>query len=262
MINIGTFPFGQPVQEVVQTDRSQKEVFILGVYASAVHARWVNADGKTVVNALAVASEPYIFWCGEGADEIIRQIKIPSRLGVLEPARQDFNGPSGLALDSLILEPLQLSRKQTWLCDLVPHSCVNPSQQKAINRAYLTVSRDFNLPIPSVPGIPKNLADNKRRNEILNEIQESGARKLVLLGDKPIHWFLSHFDKRWRKLADFGSDRSSYGIWHRTNLDGVEMEILPLAHPRQIAKLGRSSAVWYDAHQEWLKRPSSNLKGK
>jgi hypothetical protein len=59
---IGTFPFGQPVLEVVQTDRTPKSVFVLGVYASAVHARWVSTSEKTVVNALAVVSEPYIFW--------------------------------------------------------------------------------------------------------------------------------------------------------------------------------------------------------
>jgi hypothetical protein len=261
MGKIGIFPFGQPVQEVVQTDRSPKEVFVLGVYASAVHARWVNPDGRTVVKALAVASEPYIFWRGENASSIIREINIPTGLGYLEPARHDFNGPSGLALDSMILKPLQLTRNQVWLCDLVPHSCVNLSQQRAINRAYLTVSLDFNLPIPSVPGVPKILADEKRRNEILNEIWESGARKLVLLGDKPIQWFLAHFDQRWKKLADFGRDSSSYGIWHRTNLEGVEMEVLSLAHPRQIARLGRSSITWYDAHQEWLKRTSSNWTG-
>ena len=68
---IGRFPFGEKVRKVAQEDRTPKEVFVLGVYASAVHARWVDADGKTVVKALAVASEPYIFWRGEGAYVIL-----------------------------------------------------------------------------------------------------------------------------------------------------------------------------------------------
>lgn len=38
MTTIGTFPFGEPVKAVTQTDRSEKDVFVLGVYASAVHA--------------------------------------------------------------------------------------------------------------------------------------------------------------------------------------------------------------------------------
>jgi hypothetical protein len=49
MTPIGKFPFGEPVQEVVQTDCTHKRVFVLGVYASAVHARWIGPDSKTVV---------------------------------------------------------------------------------------------------------------------------------------------------------------------------------------------------------------------
>jgi uracil-DNA glycosylase len=249
---IGSFPFGQPVIEVVQTDRTPKDVFVLGVYASAVHARWINTDGKTVVTALAVASEPYIFWHGENAESIIQQIAIPKELGNLIPAKQEFNGPSGLALDNLILNPLGLDRQKAWLCDLVPHSCVNPSQSKAIERAYLPVASKYGLSIPSVPSVPTSLTDENRRKAILEEIMEAQARVLVVLGDKPIQWFLSYYENRWNKLADFGRDRQSYGRLHKMNLGGKDMEILPLAHPRQIAKLGRSSVVWYEIHEAWV----------
>lgn len=84
---IGTFPFGQEVQKVVQEERSSKRVFVLGVYASAVHARWVNLQGKTLIKAMAVASEPYIFWRGDNAEERIREIQIPYQLGKLEAAK-------------------------------------------------------------------------------------------------------------------------------------------------------------------------------
>ena len=59
--SIGSFPSGQPIRKVTQTDRLPKRVFVLGVYASAVHARWIGQDGKTRIAALAVASEPEIF---------------------------------------------------------------------------------------------------------------------------------------------------------------------------------------------------------
>jgi hypothetical protein len=49
MTAIGIFPFGQPVLPVVQRDRTSKKVFVLGVYASAVHARWIGRDGKNLV---------------------------------------------------------------------------------------------------------------------------------------------------------------------------------------------------------------------
>ena len=79
------FPFGQPLKLVKQRDRSPKKVFVLGVYASAVHAKWHPPKGKPI-EALAVASEPEIFWNGENAAEIISQIAVPPEAGYLEAA--------------------------------------------------------------------------------------------------------------------------------------------------------------------------------
>jgi len=259
MKSIGTFPFGRPVEELIQKDRTPKDVFVLGVYASAVHARWINPNAKTVVHALAVASEPYIFWRGENAEAMIEQIVIPEELGKLLPPKQDFNGPSGLALDDLILNPLNLDRQDVWLCDLVPHSCVNASQQKAIVRAYVPIASKYNLAQHSVPPVPSQLTDENRRRSILAEIIESDARFLVLLGDKPIQWFLSYFDAQWNKLSDFGNDIHTYGQLHNAQIGGKEMKVLPLAHPRQIAKLGLSSAAWHNVHQQWLKESVSEI---
>ena len=73
------YPFGEIVQPLVQKDRTAKQVFVLGVYASAVHARWKKGN-KIVCQALAVASEPRIFWDGnpDEAKEIISKIHIPA----------------------------------------------------------------------------------------------------------------------------------------------------------------------------------------
>jgi len=35
------FPFGEKVKRLSQVDCTPKDVFVLGVYASAVHAKWV-----------------------------------------------------------------------------------------------------------------------------------------------------------------------------------------------------------------------------
>jgi uracil-DNA glycosylase len=252
MTSIGTFPFGQSVRNVRQTDRTPKRVFILGVYASAVHAKWIGVNQQTIITALAVASEPYIFWRGENAESIIQQITIPQQLGTLLPAQQKFNGPSGIALDDLILKPLGLTRADVWLCDLVPHSCMNFSQERAITRAYLPVTQKYGLPTPTVPPVPKVLANEERRESILSEIHEADASVLILLGDKPIQWFLSHYNKRWRSLKDFGEQSGTYGQLHAAQIDSKALHILPLAHPRQIAKLGRSSVAWYNLHQAWI----------
>ena len=52
------YPFGEIVHPLVQQDRTPKKVFVLGVYASAVHARW-KIGSKTICPAMAVASEPF-----------------------------------------------------------------------------------------------------------------------------------------------------------------------------------------------------------
>jgi uracil-DNA glycosylase len=256
---IGTFPFGQPVHILAQEDRTPKRVFVLGVYVSAVHARWVGNDGRQIIQALAVASEPEIFWRGEGSASIIRGISIPDRLGRLEAASRQFNGPSGIALDEFFLAPLSLERSDAWLCDLVPHSCMNPAQQKAIERSYLPLVEQYQLPKVSVPRVPRELSDESRRQAILEEIQESRADVLILLGDQPIRWFLHFHDTRWRRLSDFGSDPQSYGRLHHVTIAASKMRVLPLAHPRQVARLGRSSLAWYHLHQSWLREHAGQL---
>ena len=74
-----TFPFGQPIIPVRQVDNGHsKKMFILGVYASAVHVKWYGADGKLRIRAMAVASEPEIFWRGnnEYVKEVISKISL------------------------------------------------------------------------------------------------------------------------------------------------------------------------------------------
>ena len=86
------------------------------------------------MKALTVASEPYIFWRGDNAEEIINQIEIPASLGKLVPADEQYNGPSGKVLDELIIEPMGLSRSDVWLCDLVPHQLRKPKPKKSDNK--------------------------------------------------------------------------------------------------------------------------------
>ncbi len=252
------FPFGQPLKCVEQLDRTPKRVFVLGVYASAVHARWISPDGKDRVRALAVASEPYIFWRGDGVEQIIRQIHVPQALGRLVPSDPRLNGPSGNALDELILKPLGYCRDEAWLCDLVPYSCVNPAQHAAIDRAYLPLVERHGLPKPNIPPVPKKLADEQRVQAIAAELQESQADTIVLLGDHPIKSFLRVFDRRWRNLSDFGSDRGSYGRRQRASIAGRDIDVVAVAHPRQVGKLGTFSARWHQLHADWIS-DSGNL---
>lgn len=259
------FPFGMPLKKVEQKEKSPKQVFVLGVYASAVHAKWIGVNNRTVVRALAVASEPSIFWKGENADKIISRINIPPELGKLVPASNNMNGPSGNALDEMFLKPLGYTRDDAWLCDLLPYSRMNISQKKALENNYTEkLISDYGLPNYSIPEFTKKELNNEsRRKEILEELKRSGAKKIILLGDLPIRYFLSHVIDNPTKitaLKDFGTTKSTYGRYHKFSIDGINYEILPLVHPRQANKLGSHNKQWFNLHSAWVKKCLSNQK--
>ncbi len=249
------FPFGQELRKVEQKDRSPKKAFVLGVYASAVHARWVDKDGIQVVSALAVASEPEIFWRGENAESEILKITIPTELGKLTvPKNPVLNGPSGRALDEKFLKPLGLTRGDVWLCDLLPYSRVNENQKKAIKSNYTQeLIRKHNLQPATIPPFDKKeLNSTSRRAEILQELEDSKADTLILLGDLPIYWFLRYFDNRYSRLAQFGETPDSYGKANPISINGKTYKVIPLCHPRQSDRLGASSKKWGLLHNGWI----------
>ena len=255
------FPFGQSLKKVEQNDRSSKEAFVLGVYASAVHARWIDKNGKQKIAALAVASEPEIFWRGENAQEIINGIQIPSELGKLTlPKDKRLNGPSGRALDEKYLKPLNLNRKTTWLCDLLPYSRVNENQKSAIEKHYTQDLIESNgLLKATIPEFDKKeLNSESRREEILLELENSKAEKLILLGDLPIKWFLRFYDKRFSTLSQFGDTIDVYGREREIKINNKTYNVIALCHPRQADRLGNSSKKWGELHDDWIKQKHRN----
>ena len=249
------FPFGERLHRLVQEDRTPKKVFVLGVYASAVHARW-KRNGETVCPALAVASEPRIFWDGneEEAREIIGRIKIPAELGTLTPAGKNLNGPSAKVLDEHILKPLGFKRSDAWLCDLLPETRINDNQMTVIEGKYNPHIDEFGLNKVTIPVRGDVFADKERCNDILKEIEESDARLLVLLGDIPIKQFLKRVaDIPYSSLQEY-VNLYGYGNESDVVIGGRAMKVLPLAHPRQIGGLGFHSKTWFKMHQDWEKK--------
>lgn len=248
------YPFGEELKPVVQHDRTPKKVFVLGVYASAVHACWRKPGQKRpVCTALAVASEPRIFWDGNPTEaaEIISRIKFPKELGMLEPADSKFNGPSAKVLDEHILVPLGFTRKDAWLCDLLPETRLNKGQADAIKREYLPQMEKYGLNDVTIPLRPTKFCDNERCKEIIAELEESKAEILVLLGDIPIKQFLNAVSSvDYKSLQDY-KDSHGYGKSTEAVINGKRYKVLPLAHPRQIGGLGSHSSNWHDEHQKW-----------
>lgn len=251
------FPFGSPLKKVQQQDQSPKKVFVLGVYASAVHAKWLDSAGTTKINALAVSSEPYIFWRGDGAKVVIDKINIPAEVGTLRPADERFNGPSGKVLDDLFLTPLGYERDDAWLSDLIPYTRINRKQRAAIETHYQPLIKKYNLPECTIPNFTESeLGRQKgRHKEIMDEIRLSKCKTIILLGNSPIKYWLSYYSN-YKKLSDFGDDPKTYGQFHDIEIEGIHYDIIPLAHPRQAGNLGEATKKWNVLHRGWINRES------
>ncbi len=255
------FPFGQELKKVEQPDKNPKETFILGVYASAVHAKWVGEDGKQKVKALAVASEPEIFWTGENADIIISEIEIPTELGDLVPADKNLNGPSGRALNEKYLNPLGLTRDEVWLCDIISETRLNEKQLSALEKHYTEeIIKKFRLQPATIPIFNKSeLGNEQRRMEILKELEESKAERIILLGDYPIKYFLMHFDHKFKGLSDFGKTEETYGKEQEIIINGRYYIVIPLCHPRQADKMSNHKKEWYELHNHWVQSRTNQV---
>lgn len=114
------------------------------------------------------------------------------------------------------------------------------------------------LPAYDWPLLPDVLADGKRRAEIEAELEESGAEILITLGDHPLKWFATYFGAA-AKLHAYGHTASEYGRLHSISMAGRSLQLLPLVHPRQAARLGSHSAGWAGVHQAWVTGSASGL---
>ena len=249
------YPFGEAVRPLVQEDRTPKKVFVLGVYASAVHANWKCKEYKGCP-ALAVASEPRIFWDGdiEEAKRIISKIKIPKELGTLEPAKSDLNGPSGKVLEEHILKPLGFNRDDAWLCDLLPETRLNPRQAKVIEERYNPLIEKYGLNKVTIPTQPSIFCDKERAEEITVELLKSETELIVLLGDIPIAQYLRRVaDVPYKTLGEYVTNYG-YGTITEVIISGKTFRVLPVTHPRQIGALGAYSKKWHDMHKEWERK--------
>jgi hypothetical protein len=244
------FPFGRSVTQVKQLpDGVKKRAFVLGIYSSAVHARWIGHDGAVRVAAIAVASEPYIFWRGEDATRHIPVID--ERLGRLEAAAPGNNGPSGIALDKRYLNPLGLSRHDVWLSDLVPNTLLNRGQQLAVERYYHPIAQQFDLPICTVQPVPPTRAAWEPLisiDRLIEELRESQADIIITLGNLVIKHFLNNVcEREFPQLAIDG-----YGRRHVAAIDGRTYCIICLAHMRVTTI--RPISRWQAAHDDWTER--------
>jgi hypothetical protein len=221
-----------------------KEVFVLGVYASAVHARWTAMEDCLQRAGGGERAAHLLGWQRRRGLAYPQRHKNPEGVGELVLPMASLNGPSAKALDERILAPLGLTRQDAWLCDLLPESRLNPNQLKVIAERYNPLIERYGLNPVTVPPEDGIFCDDVRRKEITAEIHKSKAEMLILLGDMPIRQYLRHVEKvNFSNLREY-TQRYGYGAPLPVEIASRKLNLLPLAHPRQISQLGRSSISW------------------
>jgi hypothetical protein len=110
---------------------------------------------------------------------------------------------------------------------------------------------EYELNPVTIPIRPSTFCDAKRSVEITEELDESQAELLVLLGDIPIAQYLKKVaDIPYSTLGEY-VDIYGYGNPSEVLINGKSLKVLPLAHPRQIGALGAHSEKWFNIHREW-----------
>lgn len=255
---MGTFPFGRPAS--LRPPRpalsGAAQVFVLGVYPSALHVRWTRPDGKVHVQSLAVDDEPEVFWDGMDAVERVEHWK--QQVGWQRcwgSATPSGNGTSGRGVLSDVLEPLGIAPEQAFFTDcyrryLVKHGA--GSQGAAMDRAYAPFAAARGLPPVDLPERPTDpalvrMAIAEDGGEIVSQLQDSGADLVVTLGQPAADVF----------AAVTGAARPvlrrdmSYGLERQVRVGGRAAQWLPLKHP------GQRAPAWVQHHQDWIESPVS-----
>lgn len=248
---MSTYPFGRPATDrPPHVPRGDADVFVLGVYASALHVRWQRPDGGVMVQALAVDDEPEVFWDGADAAERIttwrRDVGWQRGWGQVTSSG---NGTSGRALADDVLDPLGTSLARCRVTDCLPRYLVKHglgSQGQAMERVYGPFAAARGLPPVSLPRRPSDpalvrQAVTEDRGSLLAQIRECGADTVVTVG-QPAADVLA---------AVLGIDRvalrddADYGREQAVRLGRGLLAWLPLKHP------GQRSTQWTRRHQEW-----------
>ena len=248
----GKFPFGTIAQKVEQQDRSPKKVFLLGSFAESVYADWIDPEGNIIMKGLPVASEPYPFWDGEDASDIVQSIQVPTVYGKLIPSCGNINGLAGKKLDEYILEPLDYQRSELWFCYLQPYSRINPGKLKVLKSAYAPLVESGHAAMFDIPLFnPSDFHDKSRIGSILEELEYSQADTIILIGEIAIKHFIAQFSG-YKTLADFGESILSYGKYRKIQIGGKTYKVMALIDPLKYHEKNPERHYLSEPHMYWF----------
>lgn len=248
---VGIFPFGRPA-----TDRPPRvptggaDLFVLGVYPSALHVRWQRPDGAVQVQALAVDDEPEVFWDGaDGAERVRRWSEQVGWQPTWGRVSSSGNGTSGRAVNDDILVPLGTRLNRCFLTDCLPRYHVKHgrgSQGDAMTERYAPFAEARGLPMFSLPRRPSRSAligqaIRENGDTLRQQLHRCGAETVVTLGEEAADVFAAVADVErvvLQRDETYGRERRlptgrGVGAW------------IPLKHP------GLREPRWKARHEDW-----------
>lgn len=270
------FPFGQ-----LSTSRPPRrtahaaELFVLGVYPSALHVRWQPPTwarhrlGVGPVGALAVADEPCVFWDGADAAQQVAEWRTKVEFidgdddGCWGKVTAASNGTSGSAVAEGVLVPLDVKPENTWFTDAIDYFFVKQGkpggrrqQADAIGADYTPFAAAAGLPPASLPARPTPdelvaLAASHHCDRLRAEFEEANAPVVVTLGEEARRVLIAvadHVDGAPAHPLDgrrIAVDEASYGRPGTARVGGIEAQCYALVHP------GQRSTGWRQLHDQW-----------
>ena len=279
MTDQATFPFGKPsTPRPPRIPSGIAELFVLGVYPSALHVRWSPPAwaqarlGVGTIGALAVDDEPTVFWDGADARERIEQWRadVHFREGDAEGEcghlRAAGNGTSGRSVVERVLEPLGIDADATWFSDVVDRFFVKSGnarrreQADAIAADYAPFAVAARLPEARLPSRPSTdelveVALTEHAARLRAELAQAQAPVVVTLGEEARRVLLGFADavtgpptmplegRRFRASA-----AATYGEAGSVSLGNVQAHWYAVVHP------GQHSPTWTELHDAWMDR--------
>jgi len=249
------FPFGRPVSPRPPSARSQKSLFVLGAYPSALHVQWSPPSGRPggKIGAIAVDDEPEVFWNGaDAAEHVARwreeyfndqwgEIKVPPGL----------NGPSGAWVDGKVLKRFGKTRADAWITDCLNTYRVSDDGATAIKERFVPFALDEGLSIPKLAPHPTEsevvaeALGPVRLAELRAELSCAAPDTIVTLGNAALRVMREMVDGFGGADPGSGLTVDGYGTPFVVTVNGREVTWYPLCHPA-------APKAYQDAHEAWM----------
>jgi uracil-DNA glycosylase len=246
----GTFPFGRPVLPRPPSASTERRVFVLGAYPSALHVAWRPPSGKSI-KAMAVDNEPEPFWNGNDEGELIARWK--NAVGFRDGEWGEvvgvgaLNGSSGQWVDENVLAPLRASRDDARITDCLDTYFSSTGGAARMAETYVSFAERVRLPAAHLPPHPSEASIVEQgvrhhRDRLLRELAAAAPDVVVTLGNAALR-VLRIVTGANHAPAKLRAD-SQYGAKLELVVEGRHIAWLPLAHPA-------APRVYQDAHERW-----------